>query len=132
MASTNRMVLLWFSKADADLRTATALINLQSEHFESVTFHCQQAIEKSLKGYLVHKSIRFNKTHNIGLLIDSIATFDNLFADSLRSLETLTKYAVAYRYPEEIDIPLLDRNSTSIILEQTISAMKIILEKIQI
>jgi HEPN domain-containing protein len=124
------MVALWMAKADSDLRTASVLMELQSEHFEAITFHCQQAVEKVLKGYLVHHNIRFNKTHNIGLLLDTIATLDSPFSTDLRHLENLSKYAVAYRYPEETDMPYLDRKSVEKILEITKNAVKIILLKI--
>lgn len=71
----------------------------------ALVFHSQQAAEKALKGYLAHKKIRFEKTYDIGKLVDLIEGVDQKLADDLRPSAILTKYAVAYRYPEETNPP---------------------------
>lgn len=96
---------MWFAKAGDDLRGARALLDLKSEHFEAVVFHCQQAAEKAIKGYLAHHKVRFNKTHDIEKLLATVATIDENLSLKFKKAEILTKYAVAYRYPEEVELP---------------------------
>ena len=76
MADLGRMTQLWFAKAQDDLRVAQALLDFQSEHYEAVVFHCQQAAEKAIKGYLTNHKVRFSKTHDIAKLLESVATVD--------------------------------------------------------
>ena len=49
-------VKLWIKKADADLRVAKELLDLNEEPWV-ITFHAQQAIEKYLKAYLIYKQV---------------------------------------------------------------------------
>lgn len=99
------MTKLWLLKAQADLRVSRALLDFESEHIEAVVFHCQQAAEKTIKAYLTHNKIRFGKTHDIAKLLEAVATTNKDLAIKFKSAETLTKYAVAYRYPEEVEMP---------------------------
>lgn len=55
----------WLKKAVQDIRTAKALISENPPITESCVFHCQQAVEKSLKGFLTWHQKPFRKTHNI-------------------------------------------------------------------
>ncbi len=60
----------WFKKADEDLYSAQQL--LKSEGYLSISvicFHCQQAAEKYLKGFLVYRNIEFKKTHDLLYLL---------------------------------------------------------------
>ena len=42
-------------------------------------YHCQQAAEKALKGYLVHRDKRVEKTHDVGLLLERAMQVEPLF-----------------------------------------------------
>ena len=62
-------------------------------------FHCQQAAEKLLKGFLVQAGVAFGKTHDLKRLSDAVAsTFPDLrkLVDATREW---TVWSVAYRYP---------------------------------
>ena len=62
-------------------------------------YHCQQAAEKSLKGYLSWHDVPFGKTHDlaaIGLLCVSSDT--SLEVICVRA-DRLTVFAWAFRYP---------------------------------
>lgn len=93
------MTQLWFAKAQDDLRAARALLGFDSEHFEAIVFHCQQAAEKAIKGYLTHHKVRFSKTHDIAKLLEAVAIVDKDLSLKFKKAEVLTKYAVAYRVP---------------------------------
>jgi HEPN domain-containing protein len=43
----------WRTKAEHDLKAAEHLFAASEEFCDMVLFHCQQAVEKSLKAYLV-------------------------------------------------------------------------------
>ena len=52
------LVKKWIEKADKDLLTAERELSFADPITESICFHCQQAVEKYLKAYLVkHKNI---------------------------------------------------------------------------
>lgn len=100
------MVRLWFKKAAQDLMTAKLLHAQNSETFRGpLVFHAQQAVEKAVKGYLAFQKVRFPKTHEMGILIDLVAKADQNLSQSLQPTKILTVYAVAYRYPEETELP---------------------------
>ena len=105
MADLKRMTDMWFTRSDSDLKTAQVLLEATTEHFESIVFRCQQSAEKAIKAYLSFHKIRFTKTHDIKKLLDLIETKDPNLAKKLQPAESLTIYATAYRYPEEIETP---------------------------
>ena len=65
-------------------------------------YHCQQAAEKLVKAVLVEANTAFPKTHDIAALVGLLPSGHRLKA-KLHSLEKLTPYGVAYRYPAEDD-----------------------------
>lgn len=70
---------------------------------DNACFHCQQAIEKSLKAFLIYHGRDFEKTHNILFLISECTLINECFA----SIDTLNinAYAVQGRYPDSNIIP---------------------------
>jgi HEPN domain-containing protein len=64
-----------------------------------VCFHCRQAVEKYLKGYLQENKATFPKTHDLRTLVNLAMLFDSTVASLRRQVHPLTKYAVEYRYP---------------------------------
>lgn len=100
------MVKDWFQKAARDLKTAKLLLSQNNEDFWAANaFHAQQAAEKSIKGFLAKNKIRFTKTHNMEFLVSLVATTDPKLGEYLEPTKALTLYAVAYRYPEETELP---------------------------
>ena len=61
----------WLIKAIEDFNAAKYIVDLSDEKILTsiVCFHCQQAVEKLLKAYLVAKKIDFAKTHNLEILL---------------------------------------------------------------
>ncbi|MDZ7794710.1 MAG: HEPN domain-containing protein [Spirochaetia bacterium] len=60
----------WIDYARNDLRAAEYLTNLHPQPVEIICFHCQQAAEKALKGYLVSIDIRPPKIHDLYQLLE--------------------------------------------------------------
>lgn len=74
----------------------------------SALFHCQQAAEKSLKAFLTWHQKPFPKTHNLTVLSGSCAEIDASLSAEVAPSLALTRFAVAMRYPGEIEQPSID------------------------
>jgi len=55
----------WLHKAAEDVRTAEVSCAAQPPLQDAAAFHCQQAAEKALKGFLTLHARVFEKTHSI-------------------------------------------------------------------
>jgi len=71
------------------------------EFLDTVTFHCQQAVEKYLKAYLIFQSTKFRFTHDLIYLLDLIYQKDAEFEKYYDSVSELQSYAIEVRYPNE-------------------------------
>jgi len=99
----------WFSFADMDLATAEHLIStMHPQPLEIICYHCQQAAEKYLKGYLFYKCVEPPKTHDLVDLNDICADVDGRFSSIDKACGILTRYGVQPRYPHEIGITIND------------------------
>ncbi len=81
----------------ADLGAARTLS--QEALAAEALFHCQQAAEKALKGFLTWHHRTFRKTHDLSELGPMCRDIDGSLAGIATEAETLTKYAVVFRYP---------------------------------
>ena len=93
------LVEQWLGKAEEDLAAAEHLVASEEPLWASAAFHAQQAAEKYMKAFLVHHQVEFRKTHDLGELLDLVATLDEPFAKSLGDLTILNPYGVDARYP---------------------------------
>jgi len=92
----------WISKADHDLGTAKITYLYIPEYLDTVTFHCQQAVEKYLKSYLIFLSTTFKFTHDLIYLLELISQSDDRIESFYDKVSELQGYAVEVRYPNEI------------------------------
>ena len=53
----------WLGKAKEDLQAAKQLLRPSKALSSAAIFHCQQAAEKALKGFLAWPDVPFRKTH---------------------------------------------------------------------
>ncbi len=97
----------WFDKARNDLLDADNNLAAERVPYDTVCFHCQQAAEKLLKGFLVAHGCEYPITHNLFVILDKVIEHDRL-AESLReALAILNPYAVEVRYPgDELTLTL--------------------------
>jgi HEPN domain-containing protein len=89
----------WVAKAEEDFSAATRLVRSRPILANVVCFHCQQCVEKLLKGLLEKKKIPFTKTHELQHLLNTAATAVPTLMLLLNDAQLLTEYAVAFRYP---------------------------------
>ena len=52
------------------MRAAEVLLKSDEGLMDTACYHCHQAVEKYLKGFLVFKNISFSKTHDLDYLLE--------------------------------------------------------------
>ena len=92
----------WLRKGNNDLLSARILLYHDKPVTDTACFHCQQAVEKILKAYLILNSIRFEKNHNLAYLLDICEKISDKFSEIREKTEALTPFAVEIRYPGDI------------------------------
>jgi HEPN domain-containing protein len=68
-------------------------------------YHCQQAVEKALKGFLVWHDRPFPKTHDLGKLGKQAVQLESTLEPLIEQVVELTKYAWMFRYPGDVPDP---------------------------
>lgn len=58
------LVQAWLIKAQRDLASAQRLSVGDDPLLDTAAYHCQQAAEKAIKGFLVFSDVRVRKTHD--------------------------------------------------------------------
>jgi HEPN domain-containing protein len=95
------LVREWLLKAQLDLTTARRLGVGDDPLWETAVYHCQQAAEKAVKGYLVFCDRRFKKTHDVEELVKGAEGYDSGFSAWHDAAKLVTPYAQEFRYPAE-------------------------------
>ena len=93
------LVRSWLIKANRDILSAHELASAQMPLLDTAAYHCQQAAEKAIKGYLLFYDVRFEKSHDIVLLITQAVDIDASFSGFFDAARLLTPLAVEFRYP---------------------------------
>ena len=89
----------WFKKAAVDIRAAEHAFLAHPPLLEDLLFHCQQASEKSLKGFLTWNSRPFRKTHSLEELGELCLAIEPSLKPTIDTIVPLTQYAWEFRYP---------------------------------
>ena len=95
------LVREWLSMANRHLAAARRLACGADPLWDNAVYHCQQAAEKAIKGYLVFCDRRFKKTHDIVDLANTAVEYDARFSAWFDAAKLLTPYAQEFRYPAE-------------------------------
>jgi HEPN domain-containing protein len=89
----------WLYKAEEDRNAARRLSDLRPPFHSIVCFHCQQAVEKFLKGLLQERGQRVPKIHDLKEILDRLLPYYPTLKPLRRSVKPLTDFAVEFRYP---------------------------------
>ncbi|MBI3534090.1 MAG: HEPN domain-containing protein [Deltaproteobacteria bacterium] len=95
----------WLEKAKRDIEQAKHDLTAETPYTDSAVFHCQQAAEKALKGFLTWKEITFKKTHSIAEIGAQVIAIDQSLHLTINPAINLTPYATVFRYPGDIADP---------------------------
>ena len=95
----------WILKSKRDLMAAKLLVESKQSLLDVAVYHCQQSVEKALKGYLTSQDVIFKKTHNLSVLLALCIPFSSDFEEFRDATEMLTPYATDFRYPQNVFEP---------------------------
>ena len=95
----------WFSKAANDLRAAEHEFIAVPPLLDDIVFHCQQAAEKAMKGFLTWHNRPFRKTHSLEEIGELCLEIDSTIEPLVDRAVPLTAYAWKFRYPGELEEP---------------------------
>jgi HEPN domain-containing protein len=122
----------WIIKGDHDLGTAKITYLYIPEYLDTVTFHCQQAVEKYLKAYLIFQTTTFKFTHDLVYLLDLITEKDSDFESFYDALSELQGYAVEVRYPNDTIYLSIEKVEKAILIAKGIRDFVTLKAKISI
>ena len=91
----------WYVKSRADLSAAQILFDNGGD-LSLVAFHCQQAIEKSLKGYILENTEKLLEGHSLIFLIRRASAFDVDIRQFLRECAFVNQFYIEARYPSDL------------------------------
>ncbi|WP_051329136.1 HEPN domain-containing protein [Geminicoccus roseus] len=89
----------WLQHAERGIAAAERAIAMPPALPDIAAYHCQQAVEKLLKGLLVAGAIRPRKTHDLDFLADEVGSVWPALAPLAEPLRRCTTWGFAYRYP---------------------------------
>lgn len=128
-SSDSKRYFDWLFHANLDYLAAKNLINDERCYF-ATAFHCQQCIEKALKGYMLYKTRKLFDGHNLTWLCKQAMLMDDHFRKHLMDSVTLNKYYIETRYPA--DVPLdIDYDTIQSLFEITTDMLSFISEQIK-
>lgn len=81
--------------ASADLDAAEVLARIGNHY---AAYHVQQAVEKLLKGLLLHRGLEAGIEHRLEFLSDRLPT-DDVWPERVAGLLDYSTFATAFRYP---------------------------------
>jgi HEPN domain-containing protein len=113
------LVRSWLEKARRDLESADRLGSGTDPLLDTAVYHCQQAAEKAIKGWLVFHDKRVEKTHDLRLLVSFAENIDPEFSQLYDAAEVLTPFATLYRYPGEMLAPQQEEFSQALTSAET-------------
>jgi HEPN domain-containing protein len=105
------LVNRWFEKSADDLIAAKHVFdNVHPKLIEIACYHCQQTVEKAIKGFLQYHDIKPPHTHNLTMLCQMCSEIDTSFQNIQDICSTLSTYATTTRYPDD-DIEITEENA---------------------
>ena len=108
----------WIDKADHDLGSAKLIFTHLPDYFDTIAFHCQQAVEKYLKSLLVFYDLDFQRSHNLVYLLDVLSEKIHIEGDRYDKAILLNGYSVQIRYPDGIVFLSKEELTTSIAIAE--------------
>jgi HEPN domain-containing protein len=90
----------WIEKADHDLGTGQVTYLYIPQYCDTIAFHCQQAAEKYLKGFLLFLDIPFKRQHSLNYLLGLLSQKIEISNELYDNASELEDFAVEIRYPD--------------------------------
>jgi len=96
------IVKRWIENADHDLGTALITYHHIPKYKDTIAFHCQQAVEKYLKAYLLKLGLPLKKTHDLVYLLEQIDRKEKVAYGWFEKVLVLQDFSVEIRYPDQV------------------------------
>ena len=100
----------WITIADSDFDSAKLLNESIRKHYEIICYHCAQAVEKYLKGYLIYNDIVPKKTHDLLFLNNICLERNKYFENIVIECGFLNRFTNDVRYPHKYETDEKDAN----------------------
>lgn len=100
----------WLEKADRDIKSARVLKQNDCGN-DVVAFHSQQAIEKSLKGFLLKKIGRVVEGYSLIYLCKEASNYCVEFKKHLKDCAFVNQYYIETRYPADVQLIVSDEEA---------------------
>lgn len=104
----------WLEKAKRDLKSAKVLKQNDCGN-DVVAFHCQQAIEKSLKGYLLKQTGQVAEGHSLIYLCKEASNYNIEVKKRLKDCAFVNQYYIETRYPADVPLAVSDNEANECI-----------------
>lgn len=98
----------WMKKSRKALWRAESVLTLGPPDTEDCLFHCQHAVEKSLKAFLVWRDQPFRRTHDLVELTRQCVDLEPTLCEVMSGLGPLTRFAWEFRYPGVTELPTVE------------------------
>jgi HEPN domain-containing protein len=103
MSESNlEIVNLWIKKADHDLGSAKLIYLHIPDYFDTIAFHCQQAVEKYIKAALTYMDIEFQRSHDLPYLLELLSRKVEIKSEIFDKAILLNGFSIEIRYPDQI------------------------------
>ncbi|NMG83524.1 MAG: HEPN domain-containing protein [Methanosarcinales archaeon] len=89
----------WIDKAEGDFIVVNHEYDAKTPVYDAICFHAQQCVEKYMKAILQENNIKFEKVHDLDLLLEKCKHFAPLLEERKEELIELSSFAVEIRYP---------------------------------
>ncbi|KPU45175.1 HEPN domain protein [Oxobacter pfennigii] len=104
----------WLNKSERDIKSAKVLKENDCGN-DTVAFHCHQAIEKALKGFILYKKKELISGHSLVYLCKESAVLHNAFKNYLKECALINQYYIETRYPADIPLIVTDDDASECI-----------------
>jgi HEPN domain-containing protein len=102
MKEITEYIKRWIEKADHDLGTAIITHKHIPKYKDTIAFHCQQAVEKYLKAYLLKLGLPIKRTHDLVFLLEQIDQKEKTEQEWFEKVFELQDLSVEIRYPDQV------------------------------
>jgi HEPN domain-containing protein len=100
----------WFDSSKRSFRGAEILFaSNDADVYEIVAFHCQQAVEKYLKGIILQNSAELIGSHSLVYLYDRASEY-TLLPVTRKDCAYLNQYYIESRYPADTPLSVTEQD----------------------
>lgn len=105
MSDAEPLYRAWLAKADNDVLNIENNLAAERIPWDTVCFHAQQAVEKTLKALLLFHGRPVSRTHDLVVLLMECVAVEPSLADLEADCQRVAAFAVGVRYPGDLPEP---------------------------